>query len=62
MARRKVINQELKEAQSLRRRSASLTTQISGNKHPAVKQRLGRELASIDKSIADYERTTKRRK
>lgn len=62
MARRKVINQELKEAQALRRRRANLTNQISGSKHPAVKQRLGRELASIDKSVADYERTTRRRK
>lgn len=61
MARRRV-NQELKEAQALRRRRTNLATQISGSKHPAVKQRLGRELASIDKSVADYERTTRRRK
>ncbi len=48
------VNQELKEAQSLRRRRDNLRAQIQKSKSKEVRNRLGRELTSIEKSLQDY--------
>ena len=49
------VNQELKEAQSLRRRRAGLQAQLAKAKSKEVKDRLGRELTSVDRSLKEYD-------
>ena len=48
------VNQELKEAQSLRRRRDGLKAQIAKSKSKEVNDRLGRELTSVERSLKEY--------
>jgi hypothetical protein len=53
------VNQQLKEAQSLRRRRDGLKAQIEKSKSKEVRDRLGRELTSIERSLKEYDNQTK---
>lgn len=53
------VNQELKEAQALRRRRDGLREQIAKSKSKEVNDRLGRELTSIENSLKEYDNQKK---
>lgn len=50
------INQELKEVRALRRRKVGLEQELVKNPVQAVRDRLERELKSINTSIVGYDR------
>lgn len=53
------VNQELREAQSLRRRRDGLRGQMAKSKSKEVTDRLGRELASVERSLKEYDNLKK---
>ena len=53
------VNQQLREAQSLRRRRDGLKAQIGKSRSKEVRDRLGRELTSIERSLKEYDNQTK---
>jgi len=53
------VNQELREAQSLRRRRDGLRDQMAKSKSKEVTDRLGRELASVERSLKEYDNLKK---